>query len=697
MPDRPTDRPLEPGAISPQTRAAVDATIRALAGPGARARDDQLLAVAALADDHRRALVVQATGWGKSAVYWAATRARRDQGAGVTLVVSPLLALMRDQVAAAERAGLVAATVNSSNIDDWDGVFEALRRNELDVLLVSPERLANPGFARRLEALSASVGLLVIDEAHCISDWGHDFRPDYQRVAGVLLRLADATPVLATTATANERVTADVAAQLGEHTFVLRGPLARTSLRLSVTGSMGALDRYAWVADAVGKLDGSGIVYVLTVAETERLAGFLRGRGLDVVAYSSQVDPDDRARIEAELLANRRKAVVATSALGMGFDKPDLGFVIHVGSPPSPVSYYQQVGRAGRALDQAHAILLPSAADAGVWEYFATASIPNEDDAHRVLASLRANGGMSLPSIEAETGLRRGRLEALLKTLAVDGAVTKDGTAWVATDADWAYDHTKYDALRQVRRHEAELMRDYARGAGCLMQFLQLALDDTDPQPCGRCSVCTGELPFPGPTASAATRQAAREFLRGRDVVLEQRKLWPSGTVGRKGRIAGATEGRAVAFADDPGWEDELAALTEGALYPDALLTAAVEAVTRWGIVVDAVVPMPAPAGARPRVAQLATALATALGVSTTELLRSTGSPADREAASGVKVAGLLASLQRVEPAAGVPMPARVLLVDDRWRTGWTMTVAAALLRDAGTDAVHPFVVHKQP
>ncbi|MFO1268646.1 MAG: DEAD/DEAH box helicase [Rubrivivax sp.] len=546
--------------------------LAAMAGPKAEPRADQAAAVAALVDQRARVLVVQATGWGKSAVYWAATSALRAEGKGPTLIVSPLLALMRDQVNAARRAGLHAATVNSTNLDDWDTVFDDIAGNRLDALLVSPERLGNAGFARRLPDLVAATGLVVIDEAHCISDWGFDFRPDYQRLAKTLVGIGARTPVLATTATANQRVTEDVARQLGAQTITFRGSLARASLRLAVVPGLSALERYAWVADALVAFAGSGIVYALTVAETERLAGFLRSCGFDVAAYHGGLEAAERERIEDALRRNALKAVVATSALGMGYDKPDLAFCIHVGSPASPVAYYQQVGRAGRALDDAVAVLLPAETDERIWAYFATAGVPDPERVGKILAALR-KGPQTLLELENATAIRRGRLEGLLKILAVEEVVQRDGSAWALTGTPWTYDAERWRALAQVREREANLMRSYAAGAGCLMRFLQEALDDPDPRDCGRCSVCTGRLPGPGARPGEARVEAARVFARGQDVLIEPRKLWPSGLSGsgrqtRKGRIAGCSEGRALAFADDPGWADVLRPLFGGAAGP---------------------------------------------------------------------------------------------------------------------------------
>ena len=671
----------------------------AMAGEHASARDDQRTAVRGLLRPSARVLVVQATGWGKSAVYWAATSALRSLGRGPTIVVSPLLALMRDQVAAANRAGLRSAAINSTNVDDWDDVIAQVGNDNLDVLMISPERLSNDRFMARLGHLLISAGLIVIDEAHCISDWGFDFRPDYQRLSRVLTE-ASSTPVLATTATANARVTADVAAQMGDQTLVLRGSLARTSLRLSVIPELTALERYAWVDEALGLLIGSGIVYVPTVAETERLSDFLRSQGHRVAAYSGRLDPERRAEVEVELRANTLKAVVATSALGMGYDKPDLGFCIHVGSPDSPVAYYQQVGRAGRAIEHAEAVLLPAETDERLWEYFATASIPRPNDVTQVMALLNhAQEPMSVPGLEAASGIRRGRLEGLLKLLAVDEVVERSSQGWSTTGIDYLFDEDKWNGIRAARAAEADLMRAYAQGRGCLMEFLQIALDDLDPKACGRCSVCTQVVPAPGNRPNPEKVQAAQAFLRGRDVLIEPRKMWPPQTEGRRGRISGAMVGRALAFADDPSWHAAVS-LASGSDVPVSteVFEGLIDVLSRWRAVwgepPTAVVPMPSRHHGV-LLGDLAHRIGEAGNIEVLDILEVTGPAPSPDATSAVRVAQLLAGMSIT---VGAEVPAGpILLVDDRYSSGWTMTVAASMLRAAGANSVLPLVIHQLP
>ncbi|MBC8091658.1 MAG: ATP-dependent DNA helicase RecQ, partial [Pseudonocardia sp.] len=476
-------------------RTRAEDVLRTLAGPEARLREDQWTAIHALVALRKRALVVQRTGWGKSAVYFVATALLREAGAGATVIVSPLLALMRNQIDAAARAGIRAATVNSANTADWERTYDAVEAGEVDVLLVSPERLNNPDFRDRvLPRLTASAGMLVVDEAHCVSDWGHDFRPDYRRLRALIAELPDGIPVLATTATANDRVVVDVTEQLGlsaGEPLVLRGSLDRESLRLSVVRLPTATQRLGWLAAHLDALPGAGIIYTLTIAAAEEVADFLRERGFPVASYTGKTAPEERLAAEGDLLANRVKALVATSALGMGFDKPDLGFVVHLGAPASPVAYYQQIGRAGRAVERAEVVLLPGHEDQDIWRYFASLAFPPEPVVRQTLAVLGSDM-LSTAAIETRVDLSRTRLEMLLKVLDSDGAAKRVKGGWVATGEDWVYDAERHQRIAAARKDEQQAMLGYLSTSGCRLVFLRNQLDDPDAAPCGRCDNCAG-------------------------------------------------------------------------------------------------------------------------------------------------------------------------------------------------------------
>ncbi len=682
-----------------QLRADAERTLRALAGDGAELREDQWTAIAALVQGGRRALVVQRTGWGKSAVYFVATALLRARGAGPTVIVSPLLALMRNQVAAAARARITAVTVNSANVEQWRAVYDAVQAGQADVLLVSPERLNNPGFRDEvLPELAATAGLVVVDEAHCISDWGHDFRPDYRRIRTLLAELPVGTPVLATTATANARVVADVAEQLGTDTLVLRGELDRTSLHLSVAVLPSPAHRLAWLADQLAALPGSGIVYTLTVAATEQVASFLRARGVAAASYSGRTDDAERRQAEDDLLANRVKVLVATSALGMGFDKPDLGFVVHLGAPASPIAYYQQVGRAGRGVERAEVVLLPGAEDEAIWRYFASLGFPSEEQVRGTLRAL-TDRTLSTAALEPLVELRRTRLETMLKVLDVDGAVRRVQGGWTATGQPWAYDADRYARVAADRAAEQQAMRDYAATQGCRMAFLRSQLDDPAAGPCGRCDRCTGravELAVSPDALAAAQAQLGRP-----GVEVEPRKLWPTGMaaagVALTGRIPAdrqAESGRALGRLSDIGWGTRLRALLGGpdGELPDDVLRAIVAVLAGWGWAERPAGIVAMPSAGHPRlVSSLASRLAEVgrlplLG--TLEAVRATSGSRSNSAQRLRAVAGAFA----VPPGLvfdGSPL----LLVDDLVDTGWTLTEAVRLLREAGSGPVLPLVL----
>jgi ATP-dependent DNA helicase RecQ len=678
------------------TRADADELLHRLTGnPGAEFRDGQWEAIEGLVERRGRALVVQRTGWGKSAVYFVATRLLRDRGAGPTILVSPLLALMRNQIQAAERAGVRAETINSENRDDWSAIEERVAAGEVDLLLISPERLNNPRFRRDvLPALLDTVGLVVVDEAHCISDWGHDFRPDYRRIGRILDQLRPGVPVLCTTATANDRVVDDVVEQLGDGIDVVRGPLERESLSLGVLDLPDPAHRLAWLATAIPKLPGSGIVYCLTVADSERVTAWLRRHGIAAVAYSGQRDEAERVRTEEQLLANDVKVVVATSALGMGFDKPDLTFVIHYQAPSSAVAYYQQVGRAGRGVDQAFGWLLRGNEDTDIQDWFIKTAFPSREQAEGVIALLEERGvPVKLGEIEVAVNVGHSRLEGMLKVLDVEGAVERTEQGWQRTKAPWDYPADRVERVTALRRTEQEAMRSYASTDGCRMAFLRGELDDPMAAACGRCDRCTGTPLDPSvPTELIAEAGA---FLRSARLEIEPRKRWPNGLGDPKGNIAPEERlepGRALSVLGDGGWGASVrAARRTGEPVSDELLDALASLVGGWD-------PDPAPEwvtavpSRSPVTADAAARLAERLGLPFHDVLTHRGElhPPQGEMHNSAQQVGNVYRAFKVK--AYVP-ESPVLLVDDLVDTRWTLTVAGLCLRIAGSGPVHPLAL----
>ncbi|WCC80676.1 RecQ family ATP-dependent DNA helicase [Cutibacterium equinum] len=675
-------------------------------------------AIEALVAHRRRALVVQRTGWGKSAVYFVAALLQRAAGFGPTLIVSPLIALMRDQVAAAEHAGVRAAAISSANVTEWADITRQLDADEIDVLLVSPERLVNPTFAtEHLPDLVGRLGMLVIDEAHCISDWGHDFRPDYRRIRDLVSALPDTIPVLATTATANSRVVQDVAEQIApardlDDVFVLRGPLARASLRLGVLNLPNPTDRLGWLVQHLDDLPGSGIIYCLTISAAEDTARALVEAGHDVRAYTGRTDPEERSTLEEALRDNQVKALVATSALGMGFDKPDLGFVVHLGAPSSPIAYYQQVGRAGRATENADVLLLPGPEDQDIWTYFATAAMPTQERADAVLGALSEGQVLSVPALEARVDIRRSQLDLLLKVMAVDGAVEKVRGGWRATGNGWVHDTQRYQRILQARHDEQQAMLTYEHLDTCRMAFLTGQLDDPSASPCGRCDVCAG--PWYPTDIDPAASCSATTILDRVGVPIEPRTTWPSGMdtlgVGLKGRIGTeemAEEGRVIARLSDLGWGGPLRDLLRNdangvpidAEITPALAKACLKVLAEWDWGHRPAAVVRVPSVTRPRlIDSLASGLARVgqlqdlgwldLEHNAPRLDSSTNSAYRlRDVHDRFNVGPQLMS--RLSHLGGAP----VLLVDDVISSRWTMAVAARVLRRAGSGPVLPLAL----
>jgi ATP-dependent DNA helicase RecQ len=677
---------------------------KALNNTQADFREGQWEAIASLVEGRSKLLVVQRTGWGKSLVYFLATRLLRDRGFGATILISPLLALMRNQIAAADRIGVKAATINSSNKEEWKLVETRLLAGQIDILLISPERLANEDFTNEiLLPISKNIGLFVVDEAHCISDWGHDFRPDYRRIVRILQALPQNIPVLATTATANDRVVSDIQAQLSSNLEIIRGNLIRESLQLQNIALGSSATRMAWLAEQLPNLPGSGIIYALTVRDADRVADWLILQGIDARSYHSNLESSEREALEDRLLNNEIKALVATTALGMGFDKPDLGFVIHYQRPGSAVHYYQQVGRAGRAVEQAYGILLSGDEDDDITNYFIIKAFPPQAHTQEILDALnQSENGLSVPQLEQALNLSKGQIDKVLKLLSLESPAPaiKQNSKWCATAVDYQPDTERIESLTKLRRQEQEKMREYTlESQKCLMAFLAAELDNPNPTNCGKCAACLGKPLLPE-TASLEMVNRAIQYLKRCDRPIEPRKQWPPQALlnyGFSGKIKDnlrAESGRALCLWGDAGW-GELVKLGkyEYNNFNDALVEGAFEMIQRWQ-------PQPFPTWVtcvpslnRPDlVPNFAQKLADRLNLPFKPVIRKIReTPPQKQMNNSYQQAHNLDGAFAIDPGEGIT--GTVFLVDDLVDSRWTFTVIAALLRQAGSGQVFPLAL----
>ncbi|EJL6761595.1 RecQ family ATP-dependent DNA helicase [Vibrio cholerae] len=676
----------------------------ALANPAAEFRDGQWEAIDALVNHRQKLLVVQRTGWGKSSVYFISTKIFRDRGMGPTIIVSPLLALMRNQIESAQRLGIVAETMNSTNTADWEAVKQRILNNQIDCLLISPERLANDNFIETvLQPISDRISLMVIDEAHCISDWGHDFRPDYRRIVNILRQLPPNTSVLGTTATANNRVVEDIQTQLGD-IQIQRGPLSRDSLALQTMVLPDQASRLAWLAQVIPTLEGTGIVYTLTVRDAEQVAQWLKDNGINACAYHGSVEAEGfensneyREHLENMLLQNDIKALVATTALGMGYDKPDLSFVIHYQAPGSIVAYYQQVGRAGRGIENAIGVLMSGTEDTDIHEFFRSSAFPSEPQVNEILAVLAASDGLSIPRIEERTNLRHGQIEKVLKLLSVESPapVIKVGSQWRRTAVHFTMDRERIEHLTSQREQEWQEVQAYLCAADCKMTYLRRALDDNDLTPCGKCASCLGQAVINLPVNPALAHQAAT-FLKHAEMVIKPRAQVAAnafleyGFSGNLPQNLRANEGRVLSRWGDAGWGRVVADQKHAGQFSDELVEAmATMILERWHPN-----PMPqwvccVPSRNHPElVPQFARKLALRLELPFIDAVRKVknNQPQKGQQNRFHQCRNLDGAFAITQPVPNTPM----LLVDDIVDSGWTLTVIAALLKQAGSGDVYP-------
>lgn len=665
--------------------------IKSLYGENASFRDGQYEAIEATMTK-KRTLVVQKTGWGKSLVYFSCTKMLREQNKGVTFVVSPLLVLMQNQLEAAERLGLKCDVLNSDTRDRREQILQELKNDEIDLVLVTPETLFTDEVQKALGEIK--IGLLVIDECHCISDWGHDFRQEYGKLREVIAFLPPNVPILATTATANNRVIKDLEKQLGSDVFVSRGPLTRESLSIQVLNMPSRVERYAWILENISKLKGSGIIYCLTQRDCDYLADFLNKNGISAMPYySSEARNEENKLAEEKFQRNEIKAIVATIKLGMGYDKGDISFVIHYQMPSNIVSYYQQIGRAGRNIERAYTFLMYGREDMNIINYFIDTAFPTKDETDKIIDFIGDNDGVKLFQIEHALNMRSNRLKKALGFLLNDGFIRKEKTSYYLTPKMYFYDEEKYNSITEIRRMEASQMIKLSSTKECYSKFIVNSLDDFTAKECGSCSNCLGRELLPE-SVSLKAKEIASEYIDRLSMVIEPRKRFVFSDVTTNSLIKYINkEGICLSKYGEVGYGELVKRDKNGQsqLFCRELVGKSAELlrdlVREQGITHITCVP----SLRSDIVKSFAKELATSLKIEFVELLDKLPSrPQNEMENSSYQCANAFKAFVAKE---NISYPEKVILVDDIVNSRWTLTVCGYKIMEQGTREVYPFVL----
>lgn len=679
--------------IAPTIFTESTAILHELYGNNATFRPGQYEAIEATMT-RNRTLVVQRTGWGKSLVYFVCTKLMRNRRKGITLVVSPLLVLMENQVEAAGKLGLRCDILNSTTRDRRAEILQAMEDDQLDLVLITPETLFSEELQSRLKNIR--IGLFVVDEAHCISDWGHDFRLEYGKLKAIIQQLPPNVPILATTATANDRVIADLETQLGSNVFVSRGPLTRESLYIQILPLIGRIQRYAWILENLPKLPGSGIIYCLTQRDCDYLADYLKRNGISAAAYYSRGSAEGEElnhSIEKQFKENKLKVIVATIKLGMGYDKGDIAFIIHYQMPQNIVSYYQQIGRAGRNIDRAYIFLMYGQEDEDILNYFINTAFPTEDETRRVMITIGQQDGIRIGQIYAALNIRKARIDKALSFLMNDGFIRKEDALYHLTPKPFVYNKAHYEAVIATRRREMEQMKQLMQTRMCYSRYIVSCLDDKTATNCGHCTNCTGREWYPS-TVSRGYLQIAAEYVSGLVIPIEPRKLWAGSSVTKATKIQHMNQpGFCISKYGDAGYGElvKVGKYSRERRFCDELVGKSAQMLKSFVAEHRITHICPVPSLRSGLVHDFAQRLSLALKLEFADILKKTAAKEQKEMHNSAHQCAN--AWQSFSVQAGATSPKRILLVDDVVDSRWTFTVCGYRLMEAGAEEVYPFAL----
>lgn len=467
-------------------------------GPGATFHQDQDKAIAAVLEG-KKTLVVQSTGWGKSLVYFLSIKKLREMGKGPAIIISPLIALMRNQIESetVQQTGLVVKEINSENEKEWNSIYTAIKNDEVDAIMIAPEKLNNAKFSTEIKAIIPYISLFVVDEAHCISDWGHDFRVSFRRIVQFVRKLSPKTAILATTATANDRVVRDIKFQLGKDLEVIRGNMNRENFAIDILRFGNNRGKLLWLERNLPLLTktGCGIIYCLTVKECKKVAAFLCEKGFNAKAYYARLEPAEKKEIEKEFQQDKIDILVATIAFGMGVDKKNIAFVVHYQQPAGVIAYYQQIGRAGRSITSvpvARAIMLVGDDDNETNIYFITHAFPTAENLTKAVDFVTENPGCSRQDMMDEFNWNTDKADKIIEYLLVDAYLYRKNSRYFRTDREWTCDMKRSRIVSGFRWKELREFNRFIDSQDCYMKQIRNSLDDITTERCGKCSNCLG-------------------------------------------------------------------------------------------------------------------------------------------------------------------------------------------------------------